>query len=438
MRQSRGRRLTYTGGIKMRASHSKATFFIVFLITVLLLFIAMFGLNFGSVELKGADQMRFGIDIRGGVEATYEPKDLDRAPTLSELEIAKAIIETRMDAENITDRDVTIDKSSGKIIVRFPWKSDETDFDPQGAISELGETAKLTFRDPDGTIVLEGTDVENSYVAQDPTTAEYVVALELSEEGAEKFSEATGKLIGQKISIYMDENMISDPTVENQITGGNAQITHIGTMEDALSLSNKINSGALPFSMIAKNTNIISATLGSDALSVMVKAGLFAFALVCLFMLLYYRLTGVVACVALLLQVTGQLLALSVPQFTLTLPGIAGVILSIGMGVDANVIVSERIKEELKAGKTINSAIDAGFHRAFSSVFDGNITVIIVGIILIIFGSGALLSFGYTLVSGVIMNFIAGVTASRLMIRSLSNFNALSKPIYFGVRRTAK
>jgi protein-export SecD/SecF family membrane protein len=422
----------------MRTTHSKTTFFIVLLVTVLLLFIALFGLNIGKAELKGANRMRFGIDIRGGVEATYEPKDLDRMPTVSELEAAKAIIETRMDAENITDRDITIDKSGGKIIVRFPWKSDETDFDPQKAVSELGETARLTFRDPKGNIVLEGTDVENSYVAQNPDTAEYVVALELSDEGAEKFAEATGRLIGEKISIYMDENMISDPKVESQITGGSAQITHIGSMQDALSLSNKINSGALPFSMIAKNCNIISATLGSGALSVMVKAGITAFVLVCLFMLVYYRLTGVVACIALMLQVTGQLLALSVPQFTLTLPGIAGVILSIGMGVDANVIVSERIKEELKSGKTINAAIDSGFHRAFSSVFDGNITVIIVGVILIIFGSGSLLSFGYTLVTGVIMNFIAGVTASRLMIRSLSSYRALSKPVYFGVRRTAK
>ena len=266
----------------MRATQSKTTFFIVFLVTVILLFIALFGLNIGSIVLKGANNMRYGIDIRGGVEATYEPKNLDRMPSVSELEAAKSIIETRMDAANISDRDITIDKSGGKIIVRFPWKSDEAEFDPQKAVSELGETAKLTFQDPKGNIVLEGTDVKDSYVAQNPNTAEYVVALELSEEGAVKFSEATGKLIGEKISIYMDENMISEPRVESQITGGSAQITKIGSMQEALSLSNKINSGMLPFSMIAKNCNIISATLGSGALSVMVKAGITAFVLVCL------------------------------------------------------------------------------------------------------------------------------------------------------------
>jgi len=163
-----------------------------------------------------------------------------------------------------------------------------------------------------------------------------------------------------------------------------------------------------------------------------------AFALVCLFMLVYYRLPGLVACIALLLQVSGQLLALSVPQFTLTLPGIAGLILSIGMGVDANVIISERIKEEINAGKSLLAAIDAGFHKAFASVFDGNITVIIVALILIKFGSGALLSFGYTLVTGVVMNFIAGVTASRLMIRSLSMVETLRRPQFFGARRIAE
>jgi protein-export membrane protein SecD len=159
----------------------------------------------------------------------------------------------------------------------------------------------------------------------------------------------------------------------------------------------------------------------------MMLAGKIAFALVCLFMLAYYRLPGLVACIALSLQVIGQLLALSIPQYTLTLPGIAGVILSIGMGVDANVIVSERIKEELAAGKTLQAAISAGFHRAFSSVADGNVTVIIVAVMLLLVGSGSMLSFGYTLLCGVIMNFLCGVTASRLMIQSLAEYKFLRK-----------
>lgn len=419
---------------------SKSTFFIVVFVTAVLLFISIFGINLGGMELKGAKQMRFGIDIRGGVEATYEPKDLGRAPTETELAAARAIIETRMDAVNISDRDVTVDKKGGKIIVRFPWKSDETDFDPQKAVSELGETARLTFRDPDGNIVVEGTDVAESYATINPNTAAPVVVLKLTDEGKTKFAEATKKLAVNKepLSIYMDETEISSPTVDEPIIDGNALISGAGSLDDSKALSDKINSGSLPFSMIVKNCNIISATLGSNALAVMVKAGILAVFLVCIFMLAYYRLSGFVACIALFLQVVGQLLALSIPQFTLTLPGIAGIILSIGMGVDANVIISERIREELRSGKTINAAIDMGYHKAFSSVFDGNITVIIVGVILMIFGSGSMLSFGYTLICGVIMNFIAGVTASRLMIRSLVSFKALKKPQFFGVRRAAE
>ncbi len=418
--------------------NSKYRFFVVALLTAALLFIAVFGLKIGKTEIKGADQMRFGIDIRGGVDATFEPKDLGRTPDADELEAARSIIETRMDAANITDRDVTIDKTNGKILVRFPWKSNETDFDPQKAVSELGETAHLTFRDPKGNVVLEGSDVKKSYAQISQMDQKPAVMLQLTADGAKKFAEATGRLIGQNISIYMDDTLISAPVVETQIIGGEASITHITSMEEATLLANQINSGSLPFSLVAKNCNIISPTLGSNALAVMVLAGKVAFALVCLFMLVYYRVPGLVACIALLLQVSGQLLALSIPQFTLTLPGIAGLILSIGMGVDANVIVSERIKEEINAGKSLRAAIDTGFDKAFSSVFDGNITVLIAAFILIQFGSGALLSFGYTLVTGVIMNFIAGVTASRIMIRSISAFEPLRRPQLFGARRTVK
>ncbi len=422
----------------MKQKNSKTTFFIVFLITSALLYAAFLGIHLGSINLKGADEMRFGIDIRGGVEATYTPKDLGRAPTADELEAAKTIIETRMDAQNITDREINIETTSGSIIVKFPWKSDEADFDAQKAISELGETALLTFKDPNGNVVLEGADVKKSYGTVSQEDGSYVVILELTDTGSQKFSDATKALIGKPISIFMDENEITSPTVEDQITGGVARITNQKSLEAATALAAKINSGSLPFSMIANDANIISPTLGSNALDTMVLAGKIAFALVCLFMLFYYRLPGLVACVALTLQVVGQLLALSIPQFTLTLPGIAGVILSIGMGVDANVIVSERIKEELSSGKTLRSAIDAGFHRAFSSVFDGNITVVIVSIVLMIFGSGSMLSFGYTLLCGVLMNFVAGVTASRLMIRSLSEYKCLQKPVLFGARRISE
>ena len=406
-----------------------------FAITIALLFVAIYGIHIGSFNLKGANEMRFGIDIRGGVAATYTPKDLDGTPTAEQLAKAKTIIETRMDAQNITDREVTVDDAHGSVIVRFPWKSDDTNFDPQAAIKELGETALLTFKDPDGNVVLEGADVKKSYASTSQSDGSFVVNLELTTDGATKFSDATGRLVGKAISIYMDETEISSPTVETQITDGNAIITGQKSLKEAKALAEKINAGSLPFAMEANDAQIISPTLGRNALKVMEEAGLLAFLLVCIFMLLYYRLPGFVACIALVLQVVGQLLALSLPQFSLTLPGIAGVILSMGMGVDANVIIAERIKEELNAGKTLRSAISLGFDRAFSAVFDGNITTLIVAVVLIALGSGSLLSFGYTLLTGVLMNFVSGVTASRLMTSSLSEYKALQKRWFYGARR---
>ena len=421
----------------MKKGH-KITFFIVVILIAILGYVTAKGIHFGNVNIKGANEMRYGIDIRGGVEATYQPKDYDGVPSDTELDTARAIIETRLDAKKITDREVTINRQNGSILVRFPWKSDETEFNPQKAISELGETAKLTFQDTQGNVMLEGTDVVKAEGQFDQSTGGYVVALQLSEEGAMKFEAATGALVGQQMPIFMDETLISAPTVQAQISGGQAVITGMENAEAAKKLADKINSGALPFSLESNNYSTISPTMGSGALDIMIWAGLIAFILVCLFMLIYYRLPGFVAIFALTLQVIGMLLALSIPQYTLTLPGIAAIILSIGMGVDANIITSERIKEEINDGKSVKAAIDTGFHKAFSAVFDGNITVMIVAIVLMVFGSGEMLSFGYSLLTGSIFNFIFGITASRMMIKSLSQFNFLRKPWLFGARKTKK
>ncbi|MGI6704976.1 MAG: protein translocase subunit SecD [Clostridia bacterium] len=412
--------------------NKKPIFFIVLVIALMMTYTAVFGVTiplWGALELTipGAPDIRFGIDIRGGVDAVFEPAELDRKPTGEELDAARSVIETRLDQQNILDRDVTVDKQNGYIIVRFPWKSGEKDFDPETAIAELGETAMLTFRDAEGNVLLEGSHVEKSSVATDPNYGGYVVALEFDDEGTKVFSDATKKLVGEVINIYMDDTLIQSATVKEQIPSGKAVISGMSGIEEAKALSDKINSGALPFSMVTKNHSTISPSLGSGALDIMVKAGIIAFGIICVLLIFYYRLPGFVACISLLIQISGQLLAISIPQVTLTLTGIAGVILSIGMGVDANVIISERISEEIKAGKPVSSAITSGFKNAFASVFDGNITVMIVAVILMIYGSGALLSFAYTLFTGIIFNFIAGVTASRLMIRSLSEYKFLYK-----------
>lgn len=411
---------------------NKSTCWIVAIIILATTYLSIFGLEIGKFKVPSANEMRYGIDIRGGVEAYYFPKDYEGDPTDEELDSAKRIIAARCDAQNILDRVITVDNERNSILVRFPWKADETEFDAEKAITELGETALLTFRDPEGNVLLSGGNVKEAMAGQDPQTGLPVVTLEFDEEGAQKFEEATGALVGKRMSIYMDEILLSSPNVKEKIAGTSAVITGLESAEYARDLASKINSGSLPFSLESKDYSIISPTMGAKALDVMVYAAVIAFILICLFMMFYYRLPGVVAVFALMLQVAGQILALSVPKITLTLPGIAAVILSIGMGVDANIITAERIKEEIADGKTVMAAVHSGFHKAFSSVFDGNITVIIVAIILMIFGSGTMLSFGYSLLTGVILNFLCGVLASKLMMKSICQYKAFKKPGFYG------
>ncbi|MDD3173855.1 MAG: protein translocase subunit SecD [Herbinix sp.] len=419
----------------MKTKKTKPVFFIVLIIALLMAYTAMFGVNIpmgnSNLTILGSPDMRYGIDIRGGVNAAFQPVGLDRKPTLAELESARAIIETRLDQKSILDRDVTIDKENGYVIVNFPWKADEKNFNPESAIAELGQTAQLTFCNSDGEVLIEGSHVSKSSPALNKETGEYVVELTFDEKGTALLSKVTEQYLGKPMNIFMDETLIQTARISAHITGGTAEITGMDDYDEAKALSDKINSGALPFSMVTKNYSAISPTLGSGALSVMVLAGFIAFAIICVLLIAYYRLPGFVACISLLIQITGQLLSLSVPQMTLTLQGIAGIILSIGMGVDANVIASERISEEIKSGKSILSAITAGFKSSFSSIFDGNITVLIVAFIMMTMGTGALLSFGYTLFTGIVFNFIAGVTCSRLMIRSLSSFKFLQKPALY-------
>ncbi len=408
---------------------SKKNVFIFLIILVALILVAIFGI--GS-EIKKVQDIRFGIDIRGGVEAVFKP-ETDEAVSDSELESARSIIETRLDNKKITDREITIDKDGRYIIVRFPWKSDEKDYNPETAIAELGETALLTFRDPEGNIMVEGKNVASAKPESRNENGinEYVVSLIFDNEGATKFEEATGNLVGQQMGIYMDDALISNPVVQTRISGGQAVITGMDDYEEAKDLADKINAGALPFSLETKSFSTISPSLGQNALQVMIYAGIIAFVVVCIFMLAFYRLPGFVACLTLLLQTVLQLLAISVPQFTLTLPGIAGIILSVGMAVDANVIISERISEELKKGETVRSAVRRGYQKAFTAVLDGNITTAIVAVVLMIFGSGTMLSFGYTLLVGVIVNCFIGVNVSRFVLTSLVEYEALNKEKMF-------
>ena len=298
---------------------------------------------------------------------------------------------------------------------------------------------------------------------QDPTTgvSQPVVSLVLKDEAKEKWAEATKEQVGKQISIFMDDEVISAPTVDEEITDGRCVISGNFTAESAVELANQINGGALPFELVTQSYNAISPTLGMGAKDAMVKAGAAAFIIIALFMILYYRLPGFVASIALMGQLAGTIAAITgffavFPSFTLTVPGIAGIILGLGFGVDANIISAERIREEIRTGKGIDASIQSGFQNAFSAIFDSNITVVFIAIILMgVFGpsdsifaipfnflfswmglgtatAGSVYSFGYTLLVSIILNFLMGVLSSRLMLRSLAGFKPFRKAWLYG------
>ena len=463
------------------AKIKKPVFFIVFALILAFAATVFFGVKtyYGDMEtvyIKGIDNIRFGIDIKGGVDVTFtSPEDVDA--TEAQLDAAKEVIVQRMITLGITDYESYIDYNNDRIIVRFPWKESEKNFDPEAAVKELGETAQLTFREgyevdelgnwkgvTAENVILVGADVKEAYAAytqNDGGEMIWLVSLELTDEGAKKFGEATTRLAETQgvISIWMDETCFSYPTVQTAITDGRAQISGNFDGESAKALADKINSGALPFKLVTSSFSTISPSLGAGALEAMVLAGVIAFAFIAVFMIFTYRLPGAVAVISLFGQVAGTLAFISgyfefVAGSILTIPGIAGIILAVGMGVDANVITSERIKEELDNGKTLYGAIDSGFKRAFSAILDGNVTMILVAIILMgafgtpdsifskmlhfaffMFGpstAGTIYSFGFTLLTGVALNLFFGVFCSRMMISSLSKFKIFKNPKLYG------
>lgn len=424
-----------------------------------------FSYQYGDIKttyIKGAQDIRFGIDIRGGVDVTFMPAD-DMDATDEQMVAARTVIEDRLVGLGITDYEDYVDYTRDRIIVRFPWKRDETDFDPQSAIDEIGATAHMVFRKgstADGEEILTGEDVESAMAGYDQTEG-YVVQLDFNDSGAQKFADATTELAPDSgtISIWLDDENISTATVEAAITNGSAIIRGDFTQEEVTTLANQINSGALPFALSAESYSTISPTLGTRSLEVMVLAGVIAFVAVALIMILRYRLPGTIAVLSLLGQVAATLAVVSgyFPVFsgsTLTLPGIAGIILGIGMGVDANVITAERIREELGKKKTLDGAIANGMKMGLTPIIDGNVTIVIVAAILMgAFGptdgfwatvfspvfrwfgastAGTVYSFGFTLLTSVLLNFVFGVFATRVMLRGTSRFKALRNPWLYG------
>ena len=421
----------------------KSAFVLSVIAILIIAYLAVCGIWYNSdgsktYLIKPASQSRFGIDISGGIDVTFTPPK-GTTVTKQQMDDATTMLKNRLDQKNILDREIYADDNPThpSIIVRIPHQSSTKTFDPQTEIKELGSMVQLEFKCDDynnGQAIAKGSDVKSASVEVDPEDNSYEVSFTLKASAVKAFADATTwiKNNNKNLDIYLDNEKIESAGVNDPITEGKGVIQGGFTAASAKKLADQINSGSVPFELVTDNFSTISPTLGKSALNVMVYAGILAFILIALFMIIYYRLPGLIAVIALCGHVAGTLLSISIPQITLTLPGIAGIILSIGMGVDCNVITAERIREELRVGKTIDGAIDAGFDRSFSAIFDGNITVIIAGAILMWLGSGSVKSFGYTLVIGVVFNFIMGLTVSRLMLKSVSRFPFARKATLYG------
>lgn len=464
----------------------KSTFFIVVALIALFTFSAITGFDYfygdnKTTVVKGIDDIRLGIDIQGGVDVTFAPADGFDASD-RQLDAATATLKTRLSTLGINDNEIYSDYKSDRIIVRFPWQAGESEYDAEAAVKELGEMAELTFRRgdtyetdedgniiPTGEIILKGADVADADYMQQPDdygNLQWVVTLALNDSGKQAFAEATAELAGTStpISIWMDSTMISAPTVNSAITGGNAVITGNFDNESSKKLADQINSGALPFKMETTSFKTISSTMGEGSLDAIILAAFISLAFIAIYMIVLYKVPGFVAIIGIIGQIALTLAAVTgwfgfMPGSTLTIPGIAGMILSVGMGVDANIITGERIKEEVRSGKSLDVAIRVAYKRAFSAILDGNITNVLIAVILMgafgvptsfftkilnstifcMFGAtteGVVYSFGFTLLVGVVGNFIFGVYCSKIMVTALSKFKALqNRKLYGGVEK---
>lgn len=428
---------------------------LVLVITVALGFGTYFGVNIaGNQIIPGVSSMRMGLDIAGGVRLVYKPVGEDI--TSEGLATAQTVFRKRLDVKGLNEATVTIDETNlanPMIIVEIPGFTD-----PAEASEFLGKTAKLQFVEPmtvtteDGQsalvpdvskVVMEGADVESAKalygaVSDDPTHGNgYFIQLQISSAAQAKFAEATERLIGQPIFILLDEDIISYPTVQSKIDTATPIITGNFTKEEAQEQADLISSGALPFSLQTESQQYIGPTIGQQAFDITLKAGLVAFIFVVLFLICIYRLPGLVSVVNLSLFAILYILIHQWGQVTLTLPGIAGMILSIAMAVDSSVIIYERLREELTVGKTLKTAVDLSFGRAFSAIRDSNLTTIISSLVLWYFGNGPVEGFAIALFIGTLLSLFMSMVVLRFIMKNVANVFSKNTALY-GVRKGGK
>lgn len=411
--------------MKKKGKSSALLILIVFLIG-LLAFAGFKGVTLFGWQFKSFDKViTKGLDLQGGVSVLMEIQQ--DTVTSEELESAKEHISLRVNKLGVAETIVTTEGQK-RIRVDVPGMTDSKEI-----VDSLSQSGNLSFKGPNGDEILTGKDIKKATAQMNQQSGGYEVGLELNDEGTQKFADATGKYVGQKISIYLDDEMISDPTVNTQITGGKASIETHGTLEENKKLAGMINSGALPLPVKAVSVNNVGAELGSTAFPNSVKAAAIGIALVFLFMLFHYRLQGLMANIALTLYMTLTLLAFVEVGVTLTLPGIAAFLLTIGVAVDANILIFERTKEELKKGYTIKTAVKKGTEHALSSIVDSNVTTLLAALILYSMGSGSVKGFAITLMIGIIISLFTGLVVTKLLVNLAVESGMINKLSHFGV-----
>ncbi len=423
-------------------SRSIIKFTAIIAVIAALLFVALYGLDFtDEVRFPGVldpDGVVQGLDLKGGSVIVFEAQEAN--PSDEQMNTVANMMRTRLDGLGYSEATVTR-QGTKKVRIEIPSISD-----PEQAAESLGATAQLKFVDYEGKEVLTGSDVKTASYEYGPTSEmggnEHYVSLKLTAEGAKKFGEATARVAAlpdgnNYIAIMMDDLIVSAPMVSQRIDSEDCIISGSFEAESAKALAGNIRSGQLPFSLAQVELRAISATLGDTALKTSLIAGLIGLILVMLYMLFFYRLPGFLADIALAGYIAIVGIILANLHVNLTLPGIAGIILSVGMAVDANVVIFERIKEELRLGKTVRSAVDAGFNRALSAVVDSNITTIIAAVILIWLGTGTIKGFGVTLLIGVIVSMISAIFVTKFLLKQTIGMNIKNYWLY-GLKKSTK
>ena len=375
-----------------------------------------------------SNSIKQGLDLQGGTHVVLQAVDTPELKVDDDaVNRSVKVIERRVNELGLTEP-VIQRQGKDRIIVELPGVKD-----PEKAIAMLGRTAMLQFKDESGKVVLTGSDLKDAK-AQVSQGNQAVVGLEFSDEGGKKFADLTARNVGKKIAIELDGEVLTAPVVQEAITGGHAQISGSRNVEEAEHLAILLRSGSLPVKIEVLENRTVGPTLGQDSKDKSIKAFGIGIAGIFVFMLLFYRLAGIVADVALLLYVMLLLVVMRYLGATLTLPGIAGIILSVGMAVDANVLIFERFKEEVKRGKTLRSAMDSGFGRAIVTILDSNLTTIMAAAVLFYLGTGPIKGFAVTLALGTLLSMFTAVTVTKFMLRFLIYSNIPKSPFMFGAR----